>query len=362
MIDAATVPGGVQTLRVGRRQNLARWCQRARLLPVLGNMRSLVLGHLRILAYHRVLEAVEPDGFSFDTELVSASAEGFSRQMRWIGRHMHPMRFDQVLACVDAGERLPPRAVLVTFDDGYEDNHRVAYPVLRDAGVPAMFFVATGHIDSGLPFAYDWLVHMVCTTDEGVLDVPELGRSWTLPTGIAGRRAVAGQLLGRIKALDALAQSALIERLEREWGMPRAAHPHCRPMTWAQLREMQAGGMELGSHGVGHHMLAKLPRERMVAELVGSCEALQREVGVDVQVLSYPVGGLDAFDAQVQEAARAAGYRMACSYVAGSSPLGAAARFALRRLPVERGMDLAWFQAMLTLPELFSYRSPVRAG
>jgi len=362
-MDAATVPAGMHTPRAGRRQRLAQWCQRARLLPVLGNVRALVHGHLRILAYHRVLETAEPQGFSFDPELVSASAEGFARQMAWIRRHMHPMRFDQVLACIDAGERLPPRAVVVTFDDGYDDNHRVAFPVLAGLGMPATFFVATGHVESGLPFAYDWLVHMLCTSRERMLEVPELGCSWALPDAIAGRRTIAGQLLGRMKRLDALAQSALIERIEREWGMPRVPHPDCRPMTWEQVREMHRAGMEIGSHGVDHLMLAKLPHARMVEEIGASRRALQREVDEAAGgVLSYPVGGVDAFDLQVQEAARAAGYRLACSYVAGASPVGAAALFALRRLPVERGMDLAWFQAMLTVPELFSYRSPVRAG
>ncbi|MET0813905.1 MAG: polysaccharide deacetylase family protein, partial [Pseudoxanthomonas sp.] len=150
--------------RAGRRQRLARRSHAAGLLPVLRRLRSALRHDLRILAYHRVLESADPEGFSFDTELISATGDQFREQMRAIKRDFHPMRFDQVLSCIDANRRLPKGAILVTFDDGYDDNYRIAYPILRELGMSAMFFVSTGHIDSGMPYAYDWLVHMICTT------------------------------------------------------------------------------------------------------------------------------------------------------------------------------------------------------
>lgn len=345
----------------GRRQRLARLSHSAHLLPSLQHMRGLLRHDVRILAYHRVLESIEPAGFTFDLDLISASAERFHEQMSLLRKRFHPMRFDEVLACLDAGRPLPRRAVLITFDDGYDDNYRIAYPILRDLGLSAMFFVSTGHIDSGAPYAYDWLVHMLCLAPVPTLDVPELGVSWRLPDKRNGRRQIAARLLERLKGLDDATQGAVIARLEREWGMPRrAGHRDCRPMSWAQLREMSANGMEVGSHGVGHRMLAKLPAARMRAEIVGSRQRLQAKLGVPAQVISYPVGGADAFDEAVVTAVRAAGYTMACSYISGATRFTHGTRYALRRLPVERDIDGAWFEAILALPELFSYPCHVR--
>jgi peptidoglycan/xylan/chitin deacetylase (PgdA/CDA1 family) len=349
--------------RAGRRQRLAHLCQRARALPALGKLRSLLRHDLRILAYHRVRDHVELDGFSFDVDLISASAEAFRQQMRHLREHFTPLRFDQVLSYVDADLRLPKRAVLVTFDDGYDDNYRVAFPILRDLGMSAMFFVSTGHIDSGEPYLYDWLVHMVCTTTASVLRTPELGTDWEIPVGLRERRALAATLLDRLKGLDDAGQSALIARLEREWNLPRSAgHADCRPMTWDQLREMARDGMEIGSHGVGHRMLAKLPLPQMTKEVVQSKSTLERELGAPAHVISYPVGGHDAFDTETVQAVRSAGFRMACSYVAGSSRIAAESRYSMRRLPVEREMDGPWFEAMVSVPELFSYSSRCRTG
>lgn len=226
-----------------------------------------------------------------------------------------------------------------------------------------MFFVSTGHIDSGDPYLYDWLVHMVCTTTARVLDAPELAAEWEIPVGLGERRALASTLLDRLKRLDDTGQGALIDRLEKEWNLPRGAgHVDCRPMTWDQLREMNRDGMEIGSHGVGHRMLAKLPAAQMTEEVVRSKSTIEREVGTPAQVISYPVGGYDAFDIETVDAVRSAGFRMACSYVSGSSEAAAGSRYSMRRLPVEREMDCAWFEAMVSVPELFSYSSRLRTG
>ncbi len=294
---------------VGRRQVLARWCQRAGLLPTLRILCELVSRHdLRVLAYHRVLDSIEPADFRFDVDLISASAETFRQQMAHVRRRYTPMRFDEVAEYIDHGRDLPKGAVLVTFDDGYDDNHRVAFPILRELGMSAMFFVSTGYIDSGKPYAFDWLVHMVCVSTAERLQAPELGLDWVLGATLAERRAQAAELLHRLKALDADAQEALILQLEKLWGLERVINaPQCQPMNWGQLRDMHSAGMEIGSHGVAHCMLAKLPRQRMVAEVEESKHRLERELGAPVIALSYPVGGPDSDDAETIKVVRAAG-------------------------------------------------------
>ena len=337
----------------GRRQQLARWFHRANVFPLAGRVRDALFNDLRILAYHRVLDSSEPADFDFDLELISASASDFRDQMAAVKKDFVPMRFDQVIDCLDRGEPLPPRATLITFDDGYDDNYRIAFPILQELGMSAMFFVSTGHIDSGAPYAYDWAVHMICRTPADRLLLPEAGIDWPLPPTIAGRRQVASRFLSRLKEFPAVVQEHLVATMEQDWSLPRAPHMHCQPMSWAQLREMQAGGMEVGSHGVHHRMLAKMPHELMIQEINESKAMLDRNLNLPAQVLSYPVGGFDAFDEVVVQAARSAGFRLACSYVSGTSRLQSDTMYSLRRLHVERYVDAAWFRGMMELPELF---------
>ncbi|MBX3691665.1 polysaccharide deacetylase family protein [Dokdonella sp.] len=353
-------------LRVGRssrRRFVADTLHALRLLGPLSRLRHALAGDLCIVAYHRVLDVDDEDAFDFDLDLVSASRTGFRAQMRLLRERFNPVRFADVAAALDGGPPLPPRAVIVTFDDGYDDNYRCAFPILRELGVPAMFFVSTGHIESGLAYAYDWFVHMLLTVPVQNLRIDELDLDIDLPETRVQRRLLGAAVLDRMKAVPAEVQGAVIARLEVQWNIPRArGHADCRPMSWDQLREMHAAGMEVGSHGVWHHMLARLDDASMRAEVIASRQAIGAALGAPCEVISYPVGGFDAYDGQVLAAVREAGYALGCSYVSGTNRLPPAEPFALRRLAVERHMDEAWFAALVGLPEAFSYPSRRRVG
>lgn len=349
--------------RLGVRGRLGELCYRSGLLGLLQQARSWMYRDLRVLAYHRVLTLPDPRSFDFDLDLVSTSVERFREQMLLLQRRFCPMSLGEVASAMDMGKPLPANAVVVTFDDGYDDNHRFVFPILRELGVPATFFVSTGHIDSGRPYAYDWLVHMLLRTGAHRLALPELNMDLPMPATRAERRRLARAVLDRIKALDGAGQTALIERLEQAWDMPSGSgHADCRPMNWDQLRQMHAAGFEIGSHGVHHRMLAKLSQAELEAELRESRATLERELGGTAALISYPVGGDAAFDARVVQATMDAGYRAACSYICGTNSMRAPNRYALYRLPVEREMGAGWFAAMLTLPELMSYPTASRVS
>src|ERR1700761_2159159 len=212
----------------------------------------------------------------------------------------------------------------------------------------------------------------MATTTTTVSPIPSWP-SWAFPrrsssllaTSIAAvrqaRRDLAGRILLEMKGLSAIAQSAMIQRLEDEWRMPSNVTPdECRPMTWQQLREMRSAGLEVGSHGVHHRMLAKLPVEDMEREVRESKATLDRELGKMPGLMSYPVGGDRAFNDRVVRATRDANFDLAVCYICGTNPNPASNRFSLYRLPVERMMGLGWFATMLTLPNLMSYQTVSR--
>jgi peptidoglycan/xylan/chitin deacetylase (PgdA/CDA1 family) len=346
-------PNGKAT---GIRGRLAELCYSVGLLHVLQRLRALGNKDLRILAYHRVMTTPDPTIFEFDLELISTSPERFREQMLLIKERFRPMRLSDVISALDTGMALPADAIAVTFDDGYDDNYNIAFPILRELGIPATFFVSTGHIDSGRPFAYDWLVHMILRSKAQRLVLPELGIDLPMPPSRPERRSLATRVLSTMKNIDAIEQEDMIMRLEKEWAMPSDVTPEdCRPMTWTQLREMHAAGFEIGSHGVHHRMLSKLPLAKMEQELRESKATLDRELGGAATLMSYPVGGDRAFDDQVIKATQEAGFRLACCYICGTNAQPLVNRYALYRLPVERMMSAGWFAAMVAVPNFMSY-------
>jgi peptidoglycan/xylan/chitin deacetylase (PgdA/CDA1 family) len=100
-----------------------------------------------VLMYHAVAGADERAGRYIVPEA------RFAAQLRWLRRSgYHAVRLDEILEHRRKFRLSPARAVAITFDDGYEDNHRLAFPRLREAGMTATFFL----VSAALGHANDW--------------------------------------------------------------------------------------------------------------------------------------------------------------------------------------------------------------
>lgn len=95
---------------------------------------------LPVLMYHHV---------SPNPGLVTVAPETFRAQMSWLAHHGYRSVGGDDLAAFLGGDALPPKSVMITFDDGYADNFIHAYPALREYGLKALLFLITGWIGDG---------------------------------------------------------------------------------------------------------------------------------------------------------------------------------------------------------------------
>jgi peptidoglycan/xylan/chitin deacetylase (PgdA/CDA1 family) len=287
--------------------------------------------------------------------LVSATPEDFAWQMEYVRRHFDPITFRQFLAALDERERMPPRPVIITFDDGFTDNFTHAFPILRDCGVPATIFLATDSIGETGTYWYDRLAHLVLTADHDSVPVPWLDVPLRLGSTSAERRAALRQVLSVLKRVPNALRLEALEHFEAELArMPERTDDLSGALTWDQVRVMADTGIEFGSHTCSHPILANLTDDELEHELVASRQAIERELGQPVGVLSYPVGGATAFDERVRKAVANAGYRLGVAYLPGMNPLAALDRYGLKRLRIERYITREHFEAMLQLPRWFA--------
>ena len=118
---------------------------------------------LRVLTYHRIDElGSSPD---LDSSLISATPEAFSQQMDFVAANYDVMSLSDLLEACERRRRIPPRALLVTFDDAYRDFAVHAWPVLKKRALPVTLFVPTGFPDSPRrTFWWDRLHHALDNT------------------------------------------------------------------------------------------------------------------------------------------------------------------------------------------------------
>jgi peptidoglycan/xylan/chitin deacetylase (PgdA/CDA1 family) len=208
---------------------------------------------LRVLMYHKVNDVPEnplsvPVGV-FDEQLAQLRELGYS-----------VVGLDAVLDHYAYGAALPPRPVLITFDDGYHDNLDNALDVLRRHGYPAVLFMPIGYLDDEHPLPHE----------------------------------------------ERLNQRGLLNRTLR----------------WDDLTELERGGIRVESHGISHQPLAALEVDEAAREIVLSKLRLEERLGRPVRAFAYVKGSEAHYRPVHLSLLRQAGYEVAFTSVSGANGPG----------------------------------------
>jgi len=314
------------------RQAVAALAVGTRLWPVVGTGRAVVL------RYHRVA------GTDAEPLPLAVTLREFEGQLRFLRSHCQPTAAREIAQAVTEGQPLPPGAVAITFDDGYEDNFSVALPLLKKHGMSATFFLTTGWIESERMLWWDRVhEHVRQAAREGIAPT---GHE-TLPQPVAAALASANlrspagpatlehELVAALRSLQLPPEGLdpLIERIAECLGTDEPDPAQYRPMNWLQVRLLRQSGMDIGSHTVSHARLGSVPAERAHDELAESRKKLEKELGEKIDLLAYPAGD---HNEDVTELAVEAGYEAAFTTETGPVRQGNDP-FALRRIGVWGG-------------------------
>lgn len=160
-----------------------------------------------------------------------ASPALFDEHLAWLSSECECVHFSQIHQRATARRAGDRPIVALTFDDGYADNHENVLPLLMKWDIPATFFVTAGLIEM---------------------------------------------------------DTAVIERFRFLYS--GRSDDVFRPMTWSQLREIRAAGIEVGAHGYRHSNLILQSPDEIRVELKRSKELIEDRLEAEVTTMAYPFG------------------------------------------------------------------------
>lgn len=234
---------------------------------------------LLVLIYHRVHRAADP------MCPVEVDAERFDWQMALLRSHCCPLSLAEGVERLKRGD-LPPRAVAVTFDDGYMDNATVALPILQKHGILATFFIAPGFLDGGRMWN-DSIIETVRRVPGDTVDTGAIGLG-VLPLPSSSSRArAAEQIIKAVKHRSKELRAALVDELCARGSVDL---PHDLMMTSEQVKDLVAAGMEVGAHTMTHPILRTLTDYEVRREIQESRAVLERIIQRPVRSFAYPNG------------------------------------------------------------------------
>ncbi len=281
----------------GAAKTLSKSARAARALDLLGLLDRVLwlrarLGvrALTVLTYHRVGEPGDEGELNHET--IEVTPTELEAQLAMLSAQCTILSLAD-LRRLRGGGRIPPNAVLLTFDDGYADNHHVALPILRRAGVPATFFIPTAYPDAGRLFWWDKIA-LLCA--RSVVESVELTYP-KVPT-IHPRRDPRGatqRVCAAIKATPRVSLARVWDDLERALETRISAEEEAdlarrTLMSWPEIRALAAAGMAVQSHSHSHLVLNTLAPEEAELDLRRSSSILREAIDQPVHSVAYPVG------------------------------------------------------------------------
>lgn len=235
-----------------------------------------------------------------------------------------PVSMSDLVAASDARRPLPPRAFILTFDDGFENNYSIAAPMLERWRVPATFYVTTGFVAGNTSSWTDMIEHAFESRDDVSAAWGDTGERVSCRTPSEKQQALNG-IRAFVKArrdIDPYEFAQSVRRQLRVTDAP-ADEQLDRKMSWSQVRELSESALfTVGGHGHTHRILEFLEQPEMEREIAQSLELLRSHVAGPIVHYSYPEGMSDCYSPRVVSLLQRHGIRCAPTAEPGVNRVG----------------------------------------
>jgi len=294
-----------------------------------------------ILMYHRIFQKT---GFCTGLQAgMYVEPETFEMHIRYLKQHFDVVSLSDMFSSVHDMERsqsIRPLCVL-TFDDGWLDFFKFAYPALKRNQVPATVFLPTGYIGTNNWFWTDRLARILGSDLSQIkpeksgskMNDPLFKRIAGLKGGYEKRLETAIEILKNRRHNEV---EEIIATLTESLDIGDAFFERVF-LNWEEVREMAMSGLVFfGSHTHNHRILVHLEEEEIRKELALSKETLVREGAVERAFIPfcYPNGN---WNVRIVRMVHEAGYHAAVSTGNGWNPKDASP-FELKRVAIHQDM------------------------
>ena len=218
--------------------------------------------------------------------------EDFRRRLRLLREaNCNVLGLGEALKRLEDGS-LPPRSVVLTFDDGFVDFYRLAWPMLREFGFPATLYLTTHYMLQNVPVFDPALDYLLWKGRGQRLDWPEM-TSREVSLDPAGRQQMIGILrtYALKRKLTTVQKDALLEELAERLGLDYDAFRQSRVLNLInedEARELSTAGADLQLHT--HRHRTSIHQDLFSREIVDN-RACMAALGLhDSEHFCYPNG------------------------------------------------------------------------
>jgi peptidoglycan/xylan/chitin deacetylase (PgdA/CDA1 family) len=268
-----------------------------------------------ILFYHRFC-----DGSSKPYQLPHLDIHEFRRQMWHIKRWYRVITMDEMANRLDSGNHFTSPSVVITIDDGFQNNYSLAYRVLKELNLPATIYLTTGFIGTNKAPWVDALMDVLLLTEEKALRFPELlGEEAADISTPKGKRDAMIKLFSVMLQIEHQRKIVALKKLSNILGVNEVSKENAnrKMLNWDEVMEMEGEGISFGAHTVTHPTLSKMDPEEAKQEIYESKMEIETRVGRKVRHFAVPNGRIEDFNDELKRYCKEIGISTVVSTVSG---------------------------------------------
>jgi peptidoglycan/xylan/chitin deacetylase (PgdA/CDA1 family) len=199
--------------------------------------------------------------------------------------------------------------ISITFDDGYEDNYSVAYPILKARGIPFTIYVTTSFPDQ--KSVVWWYILEDLLNTERVIEFEYKQVQYRFDTSITeDKQHFGGTIRNLMKSASLEDLSILIYKVIALQGLDPLEKVRQLSLSWAQIRELSADPLvTIGAHTENHLLLKELPIEVARSEITNGRLRLEEMLAKRIEHFAFPFGGANAAGSREFQLVRDAGFK-----------------------------------------------------
>jgi peptidoglycan/xylan/chitin deacetylase (PgdA/CDA1 family) len=223
------------------------------------------------------------------------SQDRFASHIRFLKRHYHIASLHDLITRSQSGKSFPHPTVIITFDDGNLCCYTDVFPVIRHHQIPVSIFLTTGYIDTDELLWFDSVEYALIATSQSDITFDET--TYTLHNKM--QRAYAARMI--IETLKPYEESEKQKKIEEILSTLKApidppVHAFYKCMTWDQISEMSATGVDFGGHTITHPILTQISPEQADQEIGQSKRTIEEHLNKPIVHFAYPNGAEGDFN------------------------------------------------------------------
>lgn len=302
--------------------------------------RLVFVDELAIVMYHGVLHEPLPV-----PDWCFIEKRRFVDQMRYLSQRCRVLPLADSLALMREGALDEP-TVAITFDDGFQSVHDVAFPIMQQLRLPSTVFLATDFVDTPRTIWFCELIQSLSVTS--MQELTWRNRRYDLG-GRTARATASAELQNILKELSHDQLHGALREIQLALGVDieriSVADAPFRVLDASSIARMTASGLvEFGAHTGSHSILTRVEREQARAEIQRSVKRTAKLTGAPCRLFAYPNGRKRDYDEVIMRLLRGAGISSAVTTLPGPNKVDTP-DLELRRYGVGPRHSLARFQA-----------------